>query len=85
VIYLVSNLSEVKLLTYSDVSDYVDSYKVNRFYVRFEVIHGDDYEECRLLEYKIPVRISQETHTLRSRYRTQPVNAMSDLRLSQWC
>jgi hypothetical protein len=23
---------------------------------------GDDYEECRLLEYKTPVRTSQETH-----------------------
>jgi hypothetical protein len=24
--------------------------------------HGDDYEECRLLGYKNPVRTSQETH-----------------------
>jgi hypothetical protein len=24
--------------------------------------HGSDYEECRLLGYKIPVRTSQETH-----------------------
>jgi hypothetical protein len=24
--------------------------------------HGDDYEECRLLGYKTPVRTSQETH-----------------------
>jgi hypothetical protein len=24
--------------------------------------HGGDYEECRLLGYKIPVRTSQETH-----------------------
>jgi hypothetical protein len=24
--------------------------------------HGDDYEKCRLLVYKIPVRTSQETH-----------------------
>jgi hypothetical protein len=38
------------------------------------------YEECRLLEYKNPVRTSQET--LRLRYRAQPVNAMLDLRFS---
>jgi hypothetical protein len=25
-------------------------------------VHGGDYEECRLLEYKYPVRTSQETH-----------------------
>jgi hypothetical protein len=25
-------------------------------------VHGGDYEECRLLEYKKPVRTSQETH-----------------------
>jgi hypothetical protein len=24
--------------------------------------YGGDYEECRLLEYKNPVRTSQETH-----------------------
>jgi hypothetical protein len=24
--------------------------------------HGGDYEECRLLEYKNPVRTSQEKH-----------------------
>jgi hypothetical protein len=24
-------------------------------------LHGDDYEECRLLGYKNPVRTSQET------------------------
>jgi hypothetical protein len=24
--------------------------------------HGGDYEECRLLGYKTPVRTSQETH-----------------------
>jgi hypothetical protein len=24
--------------------------------------HGGDYEECRLLRYKNPVRTSQETH-----------------------
>jgi hypothetical protein len=24
--------------------------------------YGGDYEECRLLEYKSPVRTSQETH-----------------------
>jgi hypothetical protein len=28
----------------------------------FEVFHGGDYEECRLLGYKNPVRTSQETH-----------------------
>jgi hypothetical protein len=33
-----------------------------------------DYEECRLLGYKNPVRTSQET--LRLRYRAQSVNAM---------
>jgi hypothetical protein len=33
-----------------------------------------DYEECRLLGYRKPVRTSQET--LRLRYRAQPVNAM---------
>jgi hypothetical protein len=26
------------------------------------VFHGSDYEECRLLGYKNPVRTSQETH-----------------------
>jgi hypothetical protein len=35
---------------------------------------GGDYEECRLLEYKTPVRTSEET--LRLRYRVQPDNAM---------
>jgi hypothetical protein len=25
-------------------------------------VHGSDYEECRLLGYKNPVRTSQETH-----------------------
>jgi hypothetical protein len=25
-------------------------------------VHGDDYEECRLLEYKNQVLTSQETH-----------------------
>jgi hypothetical protein len=34
----------------------------NCFYVKFEVFHGGDYEECRLLVYKTPVRTSQETH-----------------------
>jgi hypothetical protein len=29
--------------------------------VRF-CFHGGDYEECRLLRYKNPVRTSQETH-----------------------
>jgi hypothetical protein len=27
-----------------------------------EGFHGGDYEECRLLGYKTPVRNSQETH-----------------------
>jgi hypothetical protein len=31
-------------------------------YVRFLGFHGGDYEECRLLGYKNPVRTSQETH-----------------------
>jgi hypothetical protein len=35
--------------------------------------HCGDYEECRLLGYKNPVRTSQET---RLRYRAQSVNAM---------
>jgi hypothetical protein len=30
--------------------------------VRFENFDGSDYEECRLLGYKNPVRTSQETH-----------------------
>jgi hypothetical protein len=42
---------------------------------------GGDYEECRLLEYKNPVRTSQET--LPFLYRVQPVKAMYDLRFSQ--
>jgi hypothetical protein len=25
-------------------------------------VHGGDYEECRLVGYKNPVRTSQETH-----------------------
>jgi hypothetical protein len=36
--------------------------------------HGGDYEECRLLGYKNPVRNSQETNYFC--YRVQPVNAM---------
>jgi hypothetical protein len=32
--------------------------------VRLEVFTGGDYEECRLLGYKTPVRTSQETHYL---------------------
>jgi hypothetical protein len=36
--------------------------------------HGGDYEECRLLGYKNPVRTPQEI--LRPRYRAQPVNAV---------
>jgi hypothetical protein len=43
--------------------------------------HGGDYEECRLLGYKNPVRTSQET--LRLHYGVQPVNAMYDLRFSR--
>jgi hypothetical protein len=35
--------------------------------------HGGDYEACRLLRYKNPVRTSQET---RLRYIAQPVNAI---------
>jgi hypothetical protein len=35
--------------------------------------HGGDYEEWRLLGYRIPVRTSQETHLS---YRAQPVNAI---------
>jgi hypothetical protein len=29
---------------------------------KISVFHGGDYEECRLLGYKHPVRTSQETH-----------------------
>jgi hypothetical protein len=32
--------------------------------------HGGDYEACRLLGYKVPVR---DSHTLRLRYRVKPV------------
>jgi hypothetical protein len=35
--------------------------------------HGGDYEECRLLEYKKPVRTSQETHYVSA---TQPSQLM---------
>jgi hypothetical protein len=35
--------------------------------------HGSNYEECRFLGYKNPVRTSQET---RFRYRVQPVTGM---------
>jgi hypothetical protein len=31
-------------------------------YWKMRGFHGGDYEECRLLEYKTPVRTSQETH-----------------------
>jgi hypothetical protein len=31
-------------------------------YVRFGVLNGSDYEECRLLGYNNPIRTSQETH-----------------------
>jgi hypothetical protein len=36
---------------------------------------GGDYEECRLLEYKKPVRTSQETHYVYAA-EPRPVNAM---------
>jgi hypothetical protein len=32
------------------------------FVVRFEVFHGGDYKECRLLGYENPVRTPQETY-----------------------
>jgi hypothetical protein len=32
------------------------------FKVRFELFHGGDYEEWRLLGYKNPVRTSQDIH-----------------------
>jgi hypothetical protein len=44
-------------------------------------LHGGDYEECRLLGYKIPVRTSQDI--LLFRYRAQPVNVMQDLRFTR--
>jgi hypothetical protein len=36
----------------------------NNLLVRCKIwgFHGGDYEECRLLGYKIPVRTSQDTH-----------------------
>jgi hypothetical protein len=35
--------------------------------------HGEDYEECRLLGYKNPVRTSQETHYVSA---TEPIRLM---------
>jgi hypothetical protein len=36
--------------------------EVNSDFVRFEMYHSSDHEECRPLGYKRPVRTSQETH-----------------------
>jgi hypothetical protein len=33
-------------------------------YIRPEEFHGGDYEEFRFLEYRNPVRTTQETHIL---------------------
>jgi hypothetical protein len=42
--------------------------------VRFQGLHGGDYEECRLLGYKNSSYLTGDI--LRLRYRAQPVNAM---------
>jgi hypothetical protein len=45
-------------------------------------VHGGDYEECRLLGYKDPVRTSQETHYVSA---TEPSQLMLCKMLSrQW-
>jgi hypothetical protein len=44
----------------------VNEYKILAF-------HGGDYEECRLLGYKTPVRTSQETHYISA---TEPSRLM---------
>jgi hypothetical protein len=33
--------------------------------------HGGDYEECRLLGHKIPIRTSQETHYVSAKESSQ--------------
>jgi hypothetical protein len=40
----------------------VISYKTATSLYKIWGVHGGDYEECRLLGYKNPVRTSQETH-----------------------
>jgi hypothetical protein len=54
---------------------------VNSVHCKIWGFHGGDYEECRVLGYKNPVRTSQET--LRVRYTAHLVNAMSDLKFSR--
>jgi hypothetical protein len=39
-----------------------DSCKANETNCKIWGFHGGDYEECRLLGYRTPVRTSQETH-----------------------
>jgi hypothetical protein len=41
--------------------------------VRMSRLHGGDYEECRPLEYKNPLRTSQETHYVSA---TEPSRSM---------
>jgi hypothetical protein len=36
--------------------------KAEKIRIKISDFHGSDYEECRLLEYKNPVRTSKETH-----------------------
>jgi hypothetical protein len=50
-------------------------------FVKIRGYHGCDYEECRLLRYKNPVRTSKEAHYVC--YRAQPVNAMHDFSFSR--
>jgi hypothetical protein len=41
---------------------------------RQKYFRGGDYEECRLVRHKSPVRTSQETHYVSAR--DQPINAV---------
>jgi hypothetical protein len=48
---------------------------MNNYYVLYKIsaLHGADYEECRIVGYRNPVRTVQET--LRLRYGAQQVTA----------
>jgi hypothetical protein len=47
----------------SQETHYVSATELSRLMLyKIYGFHGSDYEECRLLGYKIPVRTSQETH-----------------------
>jgi hypothetical protein len=56
----------------ADFWDIKTQFIPHRKHITSQLQSGGDYEECRLLGYKIPFRTSQET----LRYRAQPVNAM---------